>query len=240
MKLFSVAIGCYGNYPQYSVRAVRSVIETSALSGEFELHVGLNQCCRETVSYVREQIDVGRVDSVIECRANINKDPMLRLMIERVQTPYLLWMDDDSHVLPGWDEALLAFIQEHQPFEAAGHVFFCHRSPEYLEFLHQRPWWKGEEQYREAGHRDVVWFATGGFFLVNVAFLREVNFPDRAMIKKQDDLLLGDCISQNRGRLIDFSRHQNLMDCIRISDGNRRGEGEGDDGWRRVHSRLGV
>ena len=240
MKLLSVEIGCYGDFPQYSLRAVRSVIEHCVHRHDFDVHVGLNRCCRETVLEVRNLIDAERIESVIECRENINKDPMMRLMIERIQTPYMLWLDDDSHVLPGWDETLLAFIRQRHPFEAAGHVFFSGRSPEYQQFLRQRPWWKGEEHYLESGHREIVWFATGGFFVANVAFLREVNFPDRAMVKKQDDLLLGDCISQNRGRLIDFGQNREIMDRIRISDGNRRGEGEGTDGWRNIHAKLGT
>src|SRR6516162_3777214 len=100
MKLLSVAIGCYGDFPQYSLRSIRSVIENCVNRHNFDVHVGLNQCCRETVRAVRELIDSGRIETVVECRENINKDPMMRLLIERIQTRYMLWMDDDSHVLP--------------------------------------------------------------------------------------------------------------------------------------------
>ena len=59
------------------------------------------------------------------------------------------------------------------------------------------------------------------------------------MVKKLDDLLLGDCVSQTRGRLLDFGQTREIMDRVRISDGKRRGEGEGADGWRSVDPRLG-
>ena len=49
-----------------------------------------------------------------------------------------------------------------------------------------RPWYVGAEREREP-----VWFATGGLFVARVAWLREHDFPDRAMVKKQDDILLG-------------------------------------------------
>ena len=240
MKSLSILIGCYGDFPEYSSRAVRSVVDNCVNRSSFDIHVGLNQCCEKTITATRELLDSAQIDSLCESRENINKDPMMRLLIERTQTPYMLWMDDDSHVLEGWDVPILKFIEERHPFECAGHVYWSGRSPDYLEFLRKRSWWKGDEQYLESCHKDRVWFATGGFFIANVAFLREVNFPDRAMIKKQDDLLLGDCISQNRGRLLDFGHDRSIMNKIRISDGHRRGAGEGADGWRLVHPRSGM
>jgi hypothetical protein len=122
-------------------------------------------------------------------------------------------------------------LDKHRPFDVAGHVFFCHRSPEYEQFVRQRPWWKGDEAYPNDDWRKRVWFATGGLWLARTAFLRQHEFPDRAMVKKQDDLLLGDLIGQQCGKLFDFGHHE-IMKHIRISDGNRRGNGEGTDGWK--------
>lgn len=240
MKLLSVVIGCYGAFPEYSLRAVRSVLDNCEQRQAFDLHVGLSECCSETSTRLRELYDAGSIDTLIESRANINKDPMMRLLLERTETHYMLWMDDDSHVLPSWDRIIMSFVSERHPFDVAGHVFYSDRSEEYKRFLQQRPWWKGEEHYLEGSHRDRVWFATGGLFIASTAFLREVNFPDRAMVKRQDDLLLGDCLSQNRGRLVDFSNSTEIMSRIRISDGSRRGTGESMDGWRSVHPQIGL
>jgi hypothetical protein len=180
---------------------------------------------------MRSLLDEGRINTVIECRQNINKDPMMRLLIDLVQTPYLVWMDDDTHLTEGWDVELNRFIaQKHMKFECAGHVFYCNRSNAYLEFLRRRPWWIGEEHYLEPGHRERVWFPTGGFWLARTEFLRLYDFPDRGMVKKQDDLLLGDLLSQRKGRLINFTAE--IMAHVKISDGNRRGAGEERDGWR--------
>lgn len=239
MKLLSVLVGCYGDYPEYSLRCLRSILDRCVDRSAFDLHVGLNQCGPETTRVAREFFDSDKIDSLFESRANINKDPMMRILIERTQTPYILWFDDDSHVLQGWDEPLLKFIQECQPFDAAGHVFFCHRSPEYFRFLQQRPWWRGEEVYLEAADRERVLFPTGGFFLARTAFLRQMNFPDRAMVKHLDDLLLGDCLHQSHGQLINFGDMPEIMDRVRISDGKRRGTGEGADGWLSVDPKTG-
>lgn len=228
-KQFSVLIGCYGPHFEYSARAVQSVLQCADRSS-FDVLVGCWACEVRTVSLMRQLLDEGSIDLLIESPGNINKDPMMRLLLDRVTTPYFVWMDDDSHVLPGWDEALDRFIEaRHMGFECAGHVYYSHRSQEYLECLHRRPWWVGADHYMEPGHKEIVWFATGGLFLARTEFLRLHNFPDRGMIKKQDDLLLGDLISQHKGRLISFP--DEVMKLVRISDGDRCGSGEGNDGW---------
>ena len=109
--------------------------------------------------------------------------------------------------------------------------FFCGRPDEYKGFLKQRPWWRSEEAYPNDDWRKRSWFATGGLWLARTAFLRQHNFPDRGMVKKMDDLLLGDLTAQQGGRLFDFGHHE-IMKFVRISDGNRRGSGEGSDGWK--------
>lgn len=174
----------------------------------------------------RKLLDLGKIDTLIESKENINKDPMMRLLLERAETEYVLWFDDDTHVMPGWNTAIEEFIAEKHPFDVAGHIFYCERSEEYIRFLRNRPWWMHVEL-----QESVVWFPTGGFFLARTNFLIENNFPDSRMIKKQDDLLLGDLILQKKGKLLDFGGNRAIMDRVMISDGNRRGTGEGSDGW---------
>ena len=223
----SVLIGCFGDYPQYSLRAVRSVLDECREYG-FEVLVGCNACCAETVQEVRKLIDAGRIQAVIESHGNRNKDPMMRLLIDMAAGPYVLWMDDDSHVLEGWAERLLKFMETRGPFDCAGHVFYWHKNDEYRVFLRQRPWYISEQAYLHGqDHQERTWFATGGFFIARTEFLRTHDFPDRRMIKHRDDIVLGDLISQHHGRLIPFDGA--IMERVRISDGNRRGTGE--DGY---------
>lgn len=227
-QAFSVLIGCYGDFSQYSLRAVESVLAADD-RGRFDLHVGCSACCDATLTRLRAHLDAGRLCSITESRRNINKDPMMRVLLEMARGKYSLWMDDDSHVAPGWDSRFVKFIEAQDEFDCAGHVFYCHKQDEYRQFLRQRPWYRSEDSYLVPEHQQRTWFATGGLFLARTEFLREHGFPDRGMIKKQDDLLLGDLISQQHGKLIGFSGE--IMECVSISDGQRRGEGEGSDGW---------
>lgn len=226
---FSVLVCCHGRFPHYSLRAVTSIVAAEQ-RGTFDLHVGCSDCCEETISALRKQIDEGRIDSIVQLRRNINKDPMMRVLVELARGEYVLWLDDDSHLAPGWDGRLVEFLDSHAPFDVAGHVFYWHKNDDYRRFLRQRPWYRGDDAYLDPGdHQQRTWFATGGLFVARTEFLRQHDFPDRGMVKKQDDVLLGDLISQQHGKLIGFSNE--FMECVAISDGDRRGEGEGDDGW---------
>jgi hypothetical protein len=60
------------------------------------------------------------------------------------------------------------------------------------------------------------------------------------MVKRADDVLLGELCQQQQGVLKDFGKRRAIMDRIRISDGHRRGCGEGGDGWRKVDPLTGA
>jgi hypothetical protein len=219
----SVLIGCYGNFPEYSLRAVESVVQRDERE-QIEVHVGCNACGARTIARLRELLDAGDIDTLIESRRNLNKDPMMRLLVDLSRAPYVLWMDDDSHLLPGWASPFLEFLGKQKPFDCAGHIFYWHKDDYYRGFLTRRPWYLDEDSYLEpSDHAQRTWFATGGLFLARAQYLRQHNFPDRRMIKGQDDILLGDLISQQHGRLVGFS--DEIMQHVRISDGERRGTG---------------
>jgi hypothetical protein len=99
-RQLSILIGGYGDYPQYTKRCIESVVKEA-----FEIcdiHVGLNACGYSTRSYVQGHLIWGTVDTLIDSRANLNKDRMMRLLLAVTETPYVLWLDDDSHLRAGW------------------------------------------------------------------------------------------------------------------------------------------
>ena len=234
-KQFSVLLGCYGDFPHYSLRAIQSVMSEAGVGKQCDVHVGCNACSAPTLDALRGLADGGGIQTLIESRPNLNKDPMMRLLIAVTATPYLLWMDDDSYFKPGWLKAFQCFVEENTPFDVAGAIHCSWRWPEYDAFVRRRPWWRDESRI-PPDQTDKIVFPVGGMFVARTEFLRENNFPDRGMVKRVDDVLLGDLVNQAGARMIGFSHeaHHHIV----INDGERRGGGEGDDGWREVENRV--
>jgi hypothetical protein len=86
-----------------------------------DTYLGLNECCPRTTARARELADSGVAAAVLESRDNRNKDPILRHLIELARTPYLLWLDDDSHFTDDhWPQAFAGAVASEHPFDAAG------------------------------------------------------------------------------------------------------------------------
>ena len=98
-------------------------------------------------------------------------------------------------------------------------------------FVRSAPWYrglpppswlpggKGEFNFRGQGTGDGRWFfVTGGCWLARTRILRQLDWPDRRLIKLGDDVLLGEAIRQSGGRLGNVS-----ADGLRVSAQRRRG-----------------
>jgi GT2 family glycosyltransferase len=151
---------------------------------------------------------------------------MMRLLIAMVKTPYILWLDDDSHFIdPHWPEAIGRFIEREHPFDVAGQSARWgprrDLDPLYMKFIRARPWWR-TDMHQPPDLREWVPFVVGGMFLARTAFLREHDFPDSGMVKAMDDVALGELIHQVGGRMVGLPG--DILNMMRISDGHRRGE----------------
>jgi hypothetical protein len=220
-RWFTTIITCFGDYPQYSMRCLNSVVPTPGLLDRSVVRVGCNVVCDPTRRCVREHFDAGRITSLVESNVNLNKGPIVRMSLINSETPYVLVIDDDSHVRPGWLEAVVEFVERFHPFDVAGHIFSIPRDDEFRAMVEARPWWRGAD----AGHpayREKVFFATGGFYLARLAFMRQHNYPDRAVRVRREDAMLSDLTNQAGGRLLRFTK--DVMDRVTINDGETRGE----------------
>ena len=224
--MVTILVGGYGDHAGYTVRALASIVADPDFRRHFSLLIGLNACCAETVHRARALTDAGLADGVVESRTNRNKDPIWRTLLSMVQTPYLLWMDDDSHFISAtWSTWLAEFVRAEHPFDAAGqHACwgpFRHDDPGYHAFIAKRPWFRSAV-HQPAPLRRWLPFPLGGLFLARTAFLRRHDFPDAGMTKAMDDVALGELLQQVGGRLVPFSAE--ILAMLRINDGVRRGE----------------
>ncbi|MDB5295369.1 MAG: hypothetical protein JWO31_1352 [Phycisphaerales bacterium] len=225
VPLVTKLVGCFGDHSDYSLRCLASVAAGVGLRTHCELLVGLNACCTRTVTAARRLADDGTVDAVVECQRNRNKDPMMRVLLEQVRTPYVLWLDDDSHFVdPNWPAVVARVVRDEHPFDVSGRLgWYGPRrlaDPAYARFVRGRPWWRTDE-HLPPDLREWVPFALGGLFVARTAYLRQHDFPDRGMTKAMDDVALGDLVLQQTGRLVPLPA--DVLAMCRIDDGHRRG-----------------
>jgi len=218
--MISVLIGCYGDYYELAVKCLSSVITEDCRKHGVKVFVGLNECSYSIATEFRRVFDRGGIDALLESRGNINKDPLMRKLIDCVDTEYFIWMDDDSYWNSNWTQCFLEMLKRLPVFDAAGILYSANRGPEYSRFLKLRPW------YRDRAIGRKVYFPAGGLFIGRTAFFRTHNFPDKAMIKNSDDLLLGDCIHQNEGVVLNLRYVPEFNDFVNISTKLTRGSGE--------------
>jgi len=221
----TILIACYGDFPEYSIRALHSCAAGIDLKKYCDVHVGLNECCVETLAVARKLKDGGIIDLLVESPRNLNKDPMLRLLLDSVRTPYVLWIDDDNFFSkPSWPEAFSSFVRSEHPFDVSGLAARwgpCRSGdPGYMKFIRSRPWWRGIESQVPKLQRWIP-FVPGGLFIARTDFLRSHDFPDRGMIRAMDDVALGELLQQVGGRLVALPAE---LVKIASSDGVRRGD----------------
>lgn len=230
MKQLSILVGGYGDYPQYTLRCLESILSEPETSGHFEVLVGLNAAGERTRSEIRRLRDEGKVHLIVDCADNLNKDPVMRALLALVRTPYILWLDDDLYLKPGWGMVVLEFLKFFSTFDVAGFKRLGRRSQEYRDFVERRPWfraWKPETA-------EVPFeFPLGGMWLGRAGYLREHAYPDYGMVKHCDDFLLGEMIDQTGGHFIDLNGSA-LEELMVLEDIPRRGTGVDEtDGWMR-------
>ena len=236
--MLEVLVCCYGDHPDISDTCIRRIYDLADDIKDLRIIVGVNQGSPATIQKLRQLYDRGVISVLVESKENRNKDPMMRVLLEHVNEEYFVWFDDDTYPLQmGWDTKTKSVIAD-GPFEAAGFVHVTHRKAYvgYLDFLQARPWFESIEKFSLAKDPNLLnsaVFPHGAFWIGRTNFLRKNDFPDRLMVKKADDMLLGELIAQKGGRLKPIYDMWDVW--IAVNKGPRRGNGEtGADGWKGI------
>ena len=234
--MLEVLVCAYGDHADITINAINKIMLLADNPRDLRILVGTNACCKKTTDWLRDRLDAGEIAVLVESVQNRNKDPTMRVLIEHCENPYFVWFDDDTYPCKqGWDTRVKQIIAKDN-FDVAGLIHVTHRDTYagYKDFLSKRPWFKGWDVVQKAPdtklHENAV-FPHGAFWIARTDFLRKHNFPDRDMIKKADDMLLGELCAQVGGRLIQADTYE----FIKLNDGPRRGTGEtATDGWKGV------
>lgn len=220
---FEVLVCCYGDYYSIAKRCLDSVIDLS--SQNLNIHVGLNECGKNTKNYCRNLLDNNKITTLIDSRINLNKDPMMRKLIDCVDSEYFLWLDDDSYIAEiNWDLKVTNYIKNHT-FDISGfpHISNRYAYGPYQKFLESKKWYKGI--FPHPNDKARCDFPVGGLWIAKTSYIIKHNYPDRTMIKKCDDMLLGDMLHQTGGI---FHTLFGWDSTFKVNTENRRGCGETD------------
>ena len=212
----TVCLLTYGNYLALARRAIES-IRANCERRRYRLVVGANAVGAETRAYLEQLHAEGALDRLIISDENLNKCPMMRRMFEAIETEYIWWFDDDSHIIePAALGRWLGHATAAPPSTVMwGSLCLCNRAGEFTDlqrpadFVRAASWYrglpppawrpggKGEFNFRDQGSGDGRWFfIVGGCWLIRTRAVRELDWPDARLVKLGDDVFLGEAIRQ--------------------------------------------
>lgn len=225
----TIGVLTYGDFPHLARRAIES-IRTHCERSTYRLVVGANAVSQETRTYLESLHQQGAIDSLIISEDNINKCPMMRRMLEQVTTEFFWWFDDDSYVTSTDALAERLAIARSAPAHHVmwGHKFFFSHEHDFsygtdvTGYVRRAPWYRGIEPPSWDSGGDGRWFfITGGSWFIRTRALRELGWPDAGLIKRNDDVLLGEAIRQQGWESVDIGPRG-----TEINKEPRRGGGE--------------
>ncbi len=237
----TICVLTYGNYPALARRTIESIRFHCARS-QYRLVVGANAVAAETRDYLEQLRREGAIDRLVVSETNLNKCPMMRRMFESLEGEYVWWFDDDSYVTaPEAITERLRIARSSPPHHVMwGHVFYFGNENDFsygtdvVGYVRRAPWFrgkeppswapggKGESDFEGKGTGDGRWFfVTGGCWFIRTRAIRELGWPDPGLIKRNDDVFLGEAIRQQGWEFHDIG-----PSGVAINTEPRRGGGE--------------
>jgi len=197
--MFTVCVLLYGDYPELAKRVLGSISSTHLVG---EVRLGLNAVSEATFSFVREWATEKSFSVPVKTYSpsgnkNVGKYPLMSRMFVDLRTSHVMWFDDDSFLLdatPGWwknvfDRAAL--------FDVYGSLHrISQRGKQYLA-IPQQSWFGG----KPVSPRHVYNFATGGWWVGSVSFLRKWGYPFPQLQHNGGDSVLGELVRQQGAKL---------------------------------------
>lgn len=233
---FTVCVLGYGDNLSLMQRCMESIL-THTPPERIDVRIALNQPAQQLLTYV-EGFDKKIVTKLYVDGKNRRKYPAMREMFwdpdHPIQTNYVLWFDDDSHVIhPKWLSLLAtSIISNHGNGVRLYGVKYIHDlavykklgySPE--KWFREADWWKDQQMHQGKGTRvspngSEIVFASGGFIALATEAIRVGNIPDKRLNHNGGDITIGAQVHQAGFRMADFCRGKSP---VRYSDAPRRG-----------------
>ena len=120
------------------------------------------------------------------------------------QTPWTLWLDDDTHIVaPDWWEKTKGIIESKKSENIcyAGFKWYVHHLPGQEQFIRESEWYQGRPwEMCPTRNRKVkkpgITFANGAYVWLRTDVLKQLNWPDPRLVHNGGDTLLGEAVRQ--------------------------------------------
>lgn len=224
-KRFSVIIGAQGDYFEVLKTCLDSLLKGAIQPENFDIIVCGNRLGNKSNDYLMSLYKEKKIDRIILSNQNLNKDPMLRSAKEIIGTDFILWLDDDTQSEMGWDLEVNKIIRENPNLNVAGNIYKDagnRRKKPYQRFLKKRPWYLGRNSEFQLNFERMP-FPVGWCLLMRRSLLDLLDFPDRDMHYKDDDVFLAEICRQYDIRIHDFQKISYLHEKIKSQPIHYRG-----------------
>jgi ADP-heptose:LPS heptosyltransferase len=232
---FTVCVLCYGPHTEIAKLCINSILSTLPRE-RMDLRIATNAAAQATVDFVRS---IGP-DRLYVHKQNDKKYPVMREMFwdeaAPLKTRYLVWFDDDTHVVnSNWAPLLAKAINENHP-----HGCRLYGAPMYhnlasyhkesnnpLNWFQKAGWWKGTPlrvngTQRLAPNGSCIDFVPGWFWAVSVDAIRACNIPDPRLNHNGGDITIGAQIHQGGFKVKEFNKGKLLVFTPKKEQGGRR------------------
>lgn len=234
---FTACVLLYGDHPELAERTLGSLRPFP-----LRVRIACNAVSAATHAVVRKLAAELQIEMLIATDANSFKYPMMRRLFYDLplQTPYVMWFDDDSWILPTAPDNWLELVEQSLLASAmVGSIWQSWPINDALkEFYKQQPWYKG----RPIPTRHP--FITGGWWALRKHLLHDYNWPPEDMLHNGGDVALGVLLAQQGHNIRRFEKHLaiNANETLQCSSAKRRGVQKqppyGSPGWRRLVAEL--
>lgn len=227
----------YGANSYLALRCISSVYKHLP-ADKFKLRLGLNEVPSEHETKILDYLkDKSNVEKVYRANPQIYKYPMMRQMFHDtdlpISTDWILWMDDDSHIvgqkwIDSLENAVNSFYLQQtdknpKGVHMFGKVYYWHLRGNQRQWISEATWYRNRAFAKDTSKRppmDKSDFCTGGYWLVSKECAMACDWPDTRLKHRGGDIMMGIAVHQN-GYGISQS-----YDGVKISDNARRGYNE--------------
>lgn len=232
MKQFTICCLLYGNHSDLAERLLES-LNREVWFPHIDIRVGMNNVSGGTRAFVHDYANRMPITDVFVGNSPYYKYPLMRRMFRdhaeatldggcspsginrwthpAIMSPYTMWFDDDSWVLPaaltssnslGEPSWLNLVKQKLQTHEMIGAPYYKHLRGMQHRFIEDQPWYNGQP----VKYQQKVSFITGGWFAIHTRILMQHDWPPANFKHNGGDVMLGEMCRQHGYKLGRFTR----------------------------------